>query len=500
MANGANGAGDRSEGEDSASSYYSEDRETDADGNYDIDVAERSAWIEEHASQQRLEDPGSDSQDLMLDDSVDGNLMYPPDEDEEPPRDEGRGSREPPQENEGLRSQELPQEDEEVHSQDGIQDASMEAQVHPSTEGPASVQPIPDVVPVVLNGRLSKSRSTSARPRKPADDADLELPPTASTRQNTPEAQSVPAETVADPRHLDAAMSLLNVKSDENLRLEGLLADQRAMLVAERATTIVLKERVKTLESQASVSTGDADLVNRLKAVEELLAQERAAKETALQNIAAVERDRDSARRDQAAAEQQRDVFQEYYLKASQFAEEKGSENKELQKRVTIAEEQTKAGLATIKATFDLREVALKSEIRDWRNQANFLREQAIRTNDNDLRRRAAEHPELVTKYSQLIHQDELNQDRIDLFEHELGIKDDDIARLRQQLDDASEELDRLKAEKLIAGDTPVFRCGWRGEDNVACPSFCLTQEDLNVHASMHVARALADVPHPFAQ
>lgn len=44
--------------------------------------------------------------------------MYPPDEEEQPPRDEEPESQEPPQEGE------------EIHSQDGIQDASMEAQVY----------------------------------------------------------------------------------------------------------------------------------------------------------------------------------------------------------------------------------------------------------------------------------------------------------------------------------------------------------------------------------
>ncbi|KAJ7149134.1 hypothetical protein C8R46DRAFT_815311, partial [Mycena filopes] len=101
------------------------------------------------------------------------------------------------------------------------------------------------------------------------------------------------------------------------------------------------------------------------------------------------------------------EVFRDSYGKASQFADEVKRENQELQKRVKIAEEQTKEGIAMIRATFDLREATLRSEAMDWRNQAKFLREQAVRTNDDDLRKRAAEHPELVAKYAQLLTEHE---------------------------------------------------------------------------------------------
>ncbi|KAJ7489162.1 hypothetical protein FB451DRAFT_1223924, partial [Mycena latifolia] len=366
---------------------------------------------------------------------------------------------------------------------------------------PPEDEPMPQVAPVpVTNGHIarlskSKSRSTSARSRKPADDADLELPPTASTRQNTPEPATAPVEVPADPRHLDAAMSLLNVKSDENHRLEALLAEERAMLAEERAKNVALQERVNTLEQQSVSSTSDNDLEARLKRTEELLATERASLAAALQSKASAEAERDAARRDQKDAEQQRDVFREYYAKASQFADEKASENKELDKRVKIAEETTREGLATMKATFELREVTLKSETRDWRNQANFLREQAIRTNDPELRRRAAEHPEIVARYSRLVDDNDDLKYRLQFSQDDLRVKQDDIDRLQERLMETEEKLDGLKAGNLsVNGDFQVLRCGWRAEaTNVPCPALCRTQEDLELHASMHVTKALVD-------
>ncbi|KAF8176325.1 hypothetical protein K438DRAFT_1770532 [Mycena galopus ATCC 62051] len=553
---GANRDMDRSEAGDSALSARnpSEDRATELDGGYDTDIAERSAWIQERASQQnmaledtRISQQEQEQDDLLQDDSMEENLMYPPSEDEQSPEKEVSVPREREDEDEDGEIHSEPGEDEEgeIHSQ--------EVQLH-SSNGQNVPMSEPPVVP---NGRLSKSRSTSAHPRKPTDDADIELPPTASTNHETSDpVQSVPVvEPVTGPRHLDAAMSLLNVKSEENIRLEGLLADGRAKLAAEQAKNFVLQVRVKTLEAQpavitaaaATASTGNDGLAERLRAVEEQLAAERASKaaveaerdaarEQAQQaaststdkgdddcaerlqaaeelltaeraSKAVVEAERDAARREQAGAEQQRDLFQEYYLKASGFADETKRANTELEKRVKIAEEQTKEGLAVMRATFELRETALKSETRDWRNQANFLREQAIRTNDDGLRRKAAEHPELVAQCRELKVQKETLEERVEFSEEDLLVKQDEIDRLEHQLDESNEEIANLQAEmeglkahianleaeKRVTGDTEVYRCGWRGDGLPACPALFTTQEDLDLHGFMHVQQGPVD-------
>ncbi|KAJ7444575.1 hypothetical protein B0H11DRAFT_2088738 [Mycena galericulata] len=400
----------------------------------------------------------------------------------------------------------------------GFQDDSMEGNL-----------PAPEVPRFTTNGNVaplskskSKSRSTSAggrsRSRKPAD-ADIELPPTASTRQNTPEPNAVVpnTEATADPRrHLDAAMSLLNVKSEENHRLATLLADERALLEAERARNLVLQERVSTLElqqpqqSQPSSSPDDADLARRLQQAEELLAAERTLLAEALQGKAAAESERDFARRDKASAEQQRDLLRDLYGQASAFADEKVAENRDLEKRVKIAEEQTRDGITTIRATFDLREAALKSEAMDWRNQSNFLREQIVRSNLPEVCKRAAEHPELLDKCTKLVvknqelvqerdllaeHNESLT-DRLECQEEDLRVKVEEMYRLERQVMDSAEEIATLKAndELHVNGDYQVLRCGWRAETtNHPCPALCRTQEDLDFHAAMHVTRDLLD-------
>ncbi|KAJ7220718.1 hypothetical protein GGX14DRAFT_431848, partial [Mycena pura] len=453
----SNRTGDHSEAE-SVTGDRSMGQETDPEKLY-VDGAERVAWYEEHASQQRLAEDSANTSQL-------GELMYLPDEEDPPP-------------------ESSPQEDLGGHSNCGIEAASEKNPISPSAE------PVP-IVPPATNGR---SRSASAGA---GDDINLVLPPTASTRQNTPEPKSALGEAeVAPDRHLDAAMSLLNLKSDENRRLEALLADERAMLVAERAKNAVLEDKLRSAETRALVSNTDGALANanHLKVAEELLAAERASLATALQSNAALEARCDAAKRSLAMAEQQVETFREYYMQASQFAEEKGSENKELVKRVQIAEEATREGVAMIKATFELREDALKSEARDWRNQAVFLREQAVRTNDDDIRERAAKYPELSDEYaklsdenSQLERDNENLRGRIIHLEEEILVRQDENDRLEQRLTESTEELADLKVNKLVlSGDSQVFRCGWRTPANVACPVLCRTQEDLNFHASMHV-------------
>ncbi|KAJ6482538.1 hypothetical protein C8R45DRAFT_304147 [Mycena sanguinolenta] len=482
----------RSEAGGSVRSAHDHSIITELDGGYDIDIPEKVAWNQERASQQNLavDQPGISQEDeLMPDDEMEDNLMYPPSDNEQSPQNEDGPPRQPEMEDGEIHSEaEAEAEEGEIHTQDGV---SLEAELHPSDEQQGSAEP-PSGPPVAPNGRLSKSRSTSVRPNKPADDADLELPPTASTNHDISEAQSVPVESAADPRLAYAAMELLNTKSEENLRLAGQLSDANTKLVAQEARNFVLQARIKTLEAQvttvtATTSIDNSDLAERLRAVEELLAAERASTAAALQSKAAAEAERDSARRELAAAEHDRNVFQECYQRASQFTDETGRANKELEKRVKIAEEQTKEGVALLRATFELREQALKSEIRDWRNQAVFLREQAVRTNDDDLRKRAAEHPELVARYSQLLTERETLEEKADFFEEDLRVKQDEIDRLEQQLSESNDELANLKAEKLVTEDSQVYRCGWRADGNIACPAFCTTQEDLDLHASMHI-------------
>ncbi|KAJ7767968.1 hypothetical protein DFH07DRAFT_880861 [Mycena maculata] len=218
-----------------------------------------------------------------------------------------------------------------------------------------------------------------------------------------------------------------------------------------------------------------------------------------------VEGERDAARRELGAAEQQRDVFREYYAKADAFAQEKGAENRALEQRVQIAEAQTREGVATVRAAFAAREAALQSDVSAWKAQVQFVREHVVRTKDPELRRRAAEHPEILARYEALrgqheelqarfgalVDQNDILTERAELHEEDLRVKMEEIFGLEGRL-----EALRVQGDKVVVvdGDYQVLRCGWRAEaTNTPCPALCRTQEDLDLHASMHVTRSLLD-------
>ncbi|KAJ7621397.1 hypothetical protein FB45DRAFT_140540 [Roridomyces roridus] len=445
--------------------------------------------------------------------------------------------------------------------------------------------------PVVVNGDDGKARSRSgSRKLADADDADIVLPPTASTNNGSQDPIRIPAsvQTVGvevDPKHLDAAMALLNEKSNEiHLLTESLHEEQRAAEAA-RARNLVLEERLRVMEfeqSQAlsqsqSQDSANADLANRLKLIEELLATEQTALATALQAkataeterdatsqsqdsananlanrlklaeellateqtalaaalqaMATAENERDAARREKTAAEEQVELFRDLYGKASAFADEKTALNKELEKRVNIAETQTREGISTIRATFALREQALKSQAEQWRNQSNLLREQIVNSNQPEINRRAAEYPEVLqgyeqlreqlqyvdqqkamlvhekqllfgekqvvtAKYAKLVDDNERLTEQVDTANEDVLVKQEECYRLEQQVAALAEEIAALKSEKLVVdGEYQVLRCGWRAEaTNTPCPALCRTREDLNLHAAMHVTGALSDI------
>ncbi|KAF7303887.1 hypothetical protein MIND_00618800 [Mycena indigotica] len=326
-------------------------------------------------------------------------------------------------------------------------------------------------------GSPARSRSSSSVIVNP--DSQLALPPTASTEMNSPAQKSqIPSEEPAT--RLEAAMQLLNEKSNEIIRLGNLLADEQMSVLAERAKNAVLQA-----QAQSSVLARDNNLDpnERLnKALEEKgLADNRAL--AAEEARAALQVQLENAQRDSAYNAQQVETLREAYMKASAFSDEATRENKKLQAELEISQAQTRNGVALIKATFEQRETQLRAEVTEWRNQAKFLREQAIRTNDDDLRRRAAEHPELAAKCLQLAEEKDDLEEQLEQLTEDLSVAKDECARAQQ-------DCARLEDEPrpvALHGDMLIYRCHWRTQENVVCPVLVLTKEGLDEHTLMHV-------------
>lgn len=194
-------------------------------------------------------------------------------------------------------------------------------------------------------------------------------------------------------------------------------------------------------------------------------------------------------------AEGDREFIREQYANASAFVTTVRKENRELEQRVQIAEDQSKKGVELIKATFELQVAKLQDEAKTWRRMAEFAIQKDIQTND-DIRKRAAEEPELRVlcgrqKRNLREAQAKIDGLQVDLQEkasqcdastEELEHCKKENARLHADLNEALIKLDRLgRSGEESSQDNDhefVYRCMWRVEmDNTqsGCPEVFLT-------------------------
>ena len=289
--------------------------------------------------------------------------------------------------------------------------------------------------------------------------------------------------------HLGAAMHLLNTKSEEISKLENQLS-------AEQRTNEDLLQQLSALRRHITESTTN-NTSSATKTLEQELAEARA--QLALQTVswenerATLTSNIETAIRGKVSAEQDRDFFREQYTKASGFVSSVRDENAELEKQIKIATDQAQSGVSLIKTTFELRTKSLEEDARAWRRIAEFLIEKDHRTND-DIRRRAAEEPELRARcdrqegaledFSERLLQLEMDLDEkerlfVEAEEARKGWQETTV-KLNVDLNEAKTKLERI-GKVGIGDESPpnihefVYRCHWRSDDsNVACEAVFL--------------------------
>ena len=286
-------------------------------------------------------------------------------------------------------------------------------------------------------------------------------------------------------------MHLLNTKSEEISRLENQLS-------AEQRRNKDILEQLSALQVHLTEPTNAAP--SATKALEQELAEARAqfALQTASWEVdrAALILDIETATRGKISAEKDRDFFREQYAKASGFVSSVREENAELEKRIKIATDQTQTGVSLIKTTFELRMKLLETDVRAWRRVAEFLMEKDRRTND-DIRRRAAEEPELRARCdrqecalegaSQRLLQVEVDlkeKQKVLLEEQVFGKKWQEVTvKLNLELNEAMTKLEKIGKVGISDdgesaqpdGHEFVYRCQWRPDDlNEACEAVFL--------------------------
>lgn len=88
-------------------------------------------------------------------------------------------------------------------------------------------------------------------------------------------------------------------------------------------------------------------------------------------------------------AEKEREIFREYYGKASAHASEVATERNELERQLKLTMGQLKEGLPMLKGMYEERIRRLEAELEKWKTLCKVLTDKDERTND-DVRRRAA--------------------------------------------------------------------------------------------------------------
>ncbi|KAF8876922.1 hypothetical protein BD779DRAFT_1804118 [Infundibulicybe gibba] len=321
----------------------------------------------------------------------------------------------------------------------------------------SSLQPLPPGSSLIAQGQDAaiSSQDSQFPLSQPPDENSLDytdLPPTASTQPNT-----TPSQTPQDSQdsqdkkhHLSAAMTLLNVKSEEIAKLDNLLNQERKQ---------------------------NTDLLQKLEALEASKITWEAEHSTLSASLQTALDGRNSAEKD-------RDFFREQYGRASGFVTSVREENVELEERASLAETRARDGVAMVKATFEQRIKSLENDLKSWKQVSTFLMEKDKRT-DDEVRRRAAEEPELRERCGKLeelcesfVSQTTMLEDALERKENELLIfkveaesSRNEANDLRKQLEEVNAELERIRSEhQLTQGhdEELVYRCEWR-EDNKPC-------------------------------
>ncbi|KAF9531447.1 hypothetical protein CPB83DRAFT_105284 [Crepidotus variabilis] len=351
--------------------------------------------------------------------------------------------------------------------------------------------------PTSVRSSGSKRGKAKGKGKKP-----LEIPSPIQSRSGTPEQEPAPLlptkgplPTIVKPVLTPTQTSLVAELAEEHQRNEILQQELHSM-----------HEQLKQIADQNSLL--DSSSRQEVAELQSQRAVEKAAWEDERVAFQARISSLESAK---ALANKDCDFFRDQYGKASGFVTSVREENKELEKRIGIAESQTSTGVELVKSTFALRIKTLEDNARAWQGMAEFVIEKDRRTND-DIRRRAAEEPELRARCERQRQAIELDEERIEDLEAELMEKQTELNRanaeiihrktendsLQEDLNEALIKLDRIGRQ----GDEPsqgdghelLWCCKWDRASPNPCRGTFATLRDFQTHMQAHVYPLLPNV------
>jgi chromosome segregation ATPase len=278
------------------------------------------------------------------------------------------------------------------------------------------------------------------------------------------------------PSHgLVDAMSLLNVKSEEIKKLQAALDHERHTNASLTSTTKDLQSALASAQILASKPNADTAALAELQVQRE---QEQASWGAERASFVA---SLDSLTRSKASADADRDFFRDQYTQASGYVNTVRAENVDLEQRALVAEGKAKDGVGMIKAMFEGQVKTLQADLAQWKGIAELLQEKDKRTGD-EIRRKAAEEPELRAKYVESRREIERLEGTVFELSRErnvLKLKLSNFGDLLERTNDGTHETAQMSNSADAAYDDElVYRCLWRpGRGSEPCLSIFASSE-----------------------
>lgn len=215
----------------------------------------------------------------------------------------------------------------------------------------------------------------------------------------------------------------------------------------------------------------------------------------------------ETAKKRQELTEKDVDFFRDQYLRASAFVSEVQSENRQLLQRVESAEAQASSGVGSVHKMFEVRVKELEDDITYHKLVSRFLIEQSQRTDAEEIRRRAAEYPEIKRKNEEMEGMLDGARETIDLFEKQVTTRDKQLillntekVKVQAEVEELRIEVDKLRESaretkqvnginpklvvdgkeavlESVTGDVQVYRCLWRKSGREQCDAMFVTRE-----------------------
>ncbi|KAF5310225.1 hypothetical protein D9619_010251 [Psilocybe cf. subviscida] len=339
--------------------------------------------------------------------------------------------------------------------------------IHPASRAASELSYVTDEEPQP-RVRVTRSRSRSQTPAIPS-------------RSNVPDKSRKGSAAPPSKRGSVAPPPLPPVaESTELAETKALIATLQAELASAREKNAALETNVVTLRGQ--VTSLNKSLIDKHEWATREIAEAESTwttqKDELMGALLEAEKGKAAAEAKRADAEKDRDFFREQYAQASGFASQVRDENRDLLKRIEIAEAQTAQGVTLVRATFEERVRVLEADVKSWRRMAEFLIEKDRKSNNAEICRRAAEAPELRARCDRQVaeiadYEERLNdaEAQVEASVAELERYKDEVIRLNAELDDLAHRLevagviDVSQDTSLDRSTEMVFTCDYRPGD-----------------------------------